>query len=115
MAGLLPLISPPRELTRTTRPTAFSPLSKQQPAEIRPTIIEVAWPFTAGLGVRVLRNQIFNCKFRREINDEKEARKRRKEKFFSVTDSKKFKKAGRAERRVEQEDDDGRRNSRSIF
>ncbi|GBM56253.1 hypothetical protein AVEN_101535-1 [Araneus ventricosus] len=38
----------------TTRPTAFSPLSEQQPAEIRPTSTEVAWPVTAGLGVRVL-------------------------------------------------------------
>ncbi|GBO02191.1 hypothetical protein AVEN_132473-1 [Araneus ventricosus] len=38
----------------TTCPTAFSPLSEQQPAEIRPTSIEVAWPITAGLGVRVL-------------------------------------------------------------
>ncbi|GBM46842.1 hypothetical protein AVEN_112190-1 [Araneus ventricosus] len=30
------------------------PLSEQQPAEIRPTTIEVAWPVTAGLGVRSL-------------------------------------------------------------
>ncbi|GBL80265.1 Dopamine D2-like receptor [Araneus ventricosus] len=37
----------------TTRPTAFSPLSEQQPAEIRPTSIEVTWPVTAGLGVNV--------------------------------------------------------------
>ncbi|GBM65522.1 hypothetical protein AVEN_214867-1 [Araneus ventricosus] len=40
---------------KTTRPTAFSPLSEQQPAEIRPTTIEVAWPVTAGLGVGVLK------------------------------------------------------------
>ncbi|GBO45212.1 hypothetical protein AVEN_171860-1 [Araneus ventricosus] len=39
-----------------TRPTAFSPLSEQQPAEIRPTSVEVSWPVMAGLGVRVLRN-----------------------------------------------------------
>ncbi|GBM38414.1 hypothetical protein AVEN_260802-1 [Araneus ventricosus] len=38
----------------TTHPTAFSLLSEQQPAENRPTSIEVAWPVTAGLGVRVL-------------------------------------------------------------
>ncbi|GBM49449.1 hypothetical protein AVEN_51441-1 [Araneus ventricosus] len=31
-----------------------SPLSEQQPAEIRPTSIEVAWPVMGGLGVRVL-------------------------------------------------------------
>ncbi|GBM97983.1 hypothetical protein AVEN_244075-1, partial [Araneus ventricosus] len=46
--------SPLRVPLMTTRPTAFSPLSKQQQAEIRPTSIEVAWPVTAGLGVRVL-------------------------------------------------------------
>ncbi|GBM64043.1 hypothetical protein AVEN_132849-1 [Araneus ventricosus] len=40
----------------TTRPTAFSPLSEQQPAEIRPTSVEVTWPVTAGLGVKVLSN-----------------------------------------------------------
>ncbi|GBO11904.1 Retrovirus-related Pol polyprotein from transposon 297 [Araneus ventricosus] len=49
-----PFISPLRVPLMTTRPTAFSPLSEQQPAEIRPTSIEVAWPVTAGLGVRVL-------------------------------------------------------------
>ncbi|GBN14652.1 hypothetical protein AVEN_214706-1 [Araneus ventricosus] len=38
----------------TTRPTAFSPHSEQQPDEIRPTSIEVVWPVTAGLGVRGL-------------------------------------------------------------
>ncbi|GBM64067.1 hypothetical protein AVEN_98110-1 [Araneus ventricosus] len=38
----------------TTFPTAFSPLSEQQPAEIRPVSMEVTWPVTAGLGVRVL-------------------------------------------------------------
>ncbi|GBM25644.1 hypothetical protein AVEN_82760-1 [Araneus ventricosus] len=50
-------ISPLRVPLMTTRPTAFSPLSEQQPAEIRPTSIEVAWPITAGLGVRVLRKK----------------------------------------------------------
>ncbi|GBM64420.1 hypothetical protein AVEN_78802-1 [Araneus ventricosus] len=38
-----------------TRPTAFSPLSEQQPAEIRSTSIEVTWPVTAGSGVRGLK------------------------------------------------------------
>ncbi|GBM51407.1 hypothetical protein AVEN_203752-1 [Araneus ventricosus] len=55
MAGLSSLISPLRVPLITTRPTAFSPFSQQQPAEIRPTSIEVAWPFTGGLGVRVLK------------------------------------------------------------
>ncbi|GBM02523.1 hypothetical protein AVEN_178463-1 [Araneus ventricosus] len=50
------LISPLRVPLTTTRPTAFSPLSEQQPAEIRPTSIEVAWPVTAGLEVRVLKS-----------------------------------------------------------
>ncbi|GBN51872.1 hypothetical protein AVEN_120156-1 [Araneus ventricosus] len=50
-----PFISPLRVPLMTTRPTAFSALSEQQPAEIRPNSIEVAWPVTAGLGVRVLR------------------------------------------------------------
>ncbi|GBL90749.1 Histone-lysine N-methyltransferase SETMAR [Araneus ventricosus] len=54
MAGLPFLISPLRFLLMTTRSTAFSLLSKQQQAEIRPTSIEVAWPVTGGLGVRVL-------------------------------------------------------------
>ncbi|GBM04685.1 hypothetical protein AVEN_44825-1 [Araneus ventricosus] len=36
------------------RQTAFFPVSEQKPAEIRPTSIEVAWPVSAGLGVRVL-------------------------------------------------------------
>ncbi|GBN57926.1 hypothetical protein AVEN_250380-1 [Araneus ventricosus] len=49
------LISPLRVPLMTTRPTAFSLLSEQQPAEIRPTSIEVAWPVTGGLGVRVLK------------------------------------------------------------
>ncbi|GBN40259.1 hypothetical protein AVEN_25677-1 [Araneus ventricosus] len=45
-----PSISSPLKVPfMTTRPTAFSPLSEQQPAEIRPTSIEVAWPVTAGL------------------------------------------------------------------
>ncbi|GBL72727.1 hypothetical protein AVEN_145677-1 [Araneus ventricosus] len=35
----------------------ISPLSEQQPAEIRPTSIEVAWPVMAGLGVRVLTSR----------------------------------------------------------
>ncbi|GBN22074.1 hypothetical protein AVEN_170094-1 [Araneus ventricosus] len=50
-----PFISPLRVPLMTTRPTAFSRLSEQQPAEIRPTSIEVAWSVTAGLGVKVLR------------------------------------------------------------
>ncbi|GBM78928.1 hypothetical protein AVEN_26726-1 [Araneus ventricosus] len=49
-----PFISPLRVPSMTTRPTAFSPLSEQQPPTIRPTSIEVAWPVTGGLGVRVL-------------------------------------------------------------
>ncbi|GBL93460.1 hypothetical protein AVEN_59664-1 [Araneus ventricosus] len=49
-----PFISLRRVPLMTTRSTAFSPLSKQQPAEICPTSIEIAWPVTAGLGVRVL-------------------------------------------------------------
>ncbi|GBL54494.1 Transposable element Tcb1 transposase [Araneus ventricosus] len=53
-----PFISPLRFRLMTTRPAAFSPLSEQQPAEIRPTSIEVAWPVTAGLGVRVLKGRI---------------------------------------------------------
>ncbi|GBN76551.1 hypothetical protein AVEN_119807-1 [Araneus ventricosus] len=43
----------------TTCPTAFSPLSEQQPAEIRPTSAGVSWPVTAGLGVRGLNQDIF--------------------------------------------------------
>ncbi|GBO07693.1 hypothetical protein AVEN_225507-1 [Araneus ventricosus] len=35
-------------------PNCLLPLSEQQPAEIRPTSIEVAWPVTGGLRVRVL-------------------------------------------------------------
>ncbi|GBM68570.1 hypothetical protein AVEN_82444-1 [Araneus ventricosus] len=54
MAGLPFLISPLRVPLMTTLPTAFSPLWEQQPAEIRPTSIEVAWPDSAGLGVREL-------------------------------------------------------------
>ncbi|GBL92820.1 hypothetical protein AVEN_17362-1 [Araneus ventricosus] len=38
----------------TTHPTAFSPIAEHQPAEIRPTIMEVAWSVTAGLGVSML-------------------------------------------------------------
>ncbi|GBM40614.1 hypothetical protein AVEN_27199-1 [Araneus ventricosus] len=49
-----PLISPLRVPLMTTRPTAFSPISEKQPAKIRLTSIEVAWPVTAGLGVKVL-------------------------------------------------------------
>ncbi|GBN32599.1 hypothetical protein AVEN_1726-1 [Araneus ventricosus] len=48
-----PFISSLRVPLMTTLSTAFS-LSEQQPAEIRPTSIEVAWPVSAGLGVRVL-------------------------------------------------------------
>ncbi|GBO25080.1 hypothetical protein AVEN_64199-1 [Araneus ventricosus] len=33
----------------TTHPTAFSPLSEQKPAEIRPASVEVAWPVTASI------------------------------------------------------------------
>ncbi|GBN40750.1 hypothetical protein AVEN_218917-1 [Araneus ventricosus] len=51
-----PFISPLRVLLMTIRSTAFSPLSEQQPAEIRPSSMEVAWPITAGLGVKVLMN-----------------------------------------------------------
>ncbi|GBN93180.1 hypothetical protein AVEN_66967-1 [Araneus ventricosus] len=40
----------------TTRPTAFSPLSEQQLAEIRPSSIQVAWTVTAGLGVSVKKD-----------------------------------------------------------
>ncbi|GBN82200.1 hypothetical protein AVEN_94237-1 [Araneus ventricosus] len=39
-------------------PSCLLPLSEQQPAEIRPTSIEVAWPVTAGLGVRVLKEWV---------------------------------------------------------
>ncbi|GBN19410.1 hypothetical protein AVEN_138153-1 [Araneus ventricosus] len=59
MAGLSSLISLLRVPSMSTLPTAFSPLSEQQPAEIRPTNIEVAWPVTADLGVRVLSRK--NC------------------------------------------------------
>ncbi|GBO40430.1 hypothetical protein AVEN_26795-1 [Araneus ventricosus] len=52
-----PFISPLRVPLMTTRPTAFSPLSKKKPADIRPTSIEVAWPITAGLGVKVLNEK----------------------------------------------------------
>ncbi|GBM55253.1 hypothetical protein AVEN_168395-1 [Araneus ventricosus] len=48
------LISPLRVPLMTTRPTAFSPLSEQQPAEIRPTTVEIVWPVKGGLVVRVL-------------------------------------------------------------
>ncbi|GBM30636.1 hypothetical protein AVEN_18325-1 [Araneus ventricosus] len=55
VGGLSSLISPLWVHLMTTRPTAFSPpLSQQQPPEIRLTSIEVEWPVTAGLGVRVL-------------------------------------------------------------
>ncbi|GBM71403.1 hypothetical protein AVEN_177011-1 [Araneus ventricosus] len=40
----------------TTRATAFFLLSEKQPADIRPTSIQVAWPVTAGLSVRGLRH-----------------------------------------------------------
>ncbi|GBN12823.1 hypothetical protein AVEN_175740-1 [Araneus ventricosus] len=49
-------ISPLRVPLLTTGLTAFSPLSEQQRAEMRPTSIEDAWPVTAGLGVRVLKD-----------------------------------------------------------
>ncbi|GBM68391.1 hypothetical protein AVEN_210463-1 [Araneus ventricosus] len=57
MAGLSSLISKLRFPLKTTCLTAFSPLSEQQPSEIRPTSIEVAWPVTAGLGVKVLKSR----------------------------------------------------------
>ncbi|GBM39627.1 hypothetical protein AVEN_10830-1 [Araneus ventricosus] len=50
-----PFISPLRVPLMSTGPTAFSPLSEQQTAEIRPNSIEVAWPVTGGLEVRVLK------------------------------------------------------------
>ncbi|GBM62746.1 hypothetical protein AVEN_63320-1 [Araneus ventricosus] len=49
-----PFISPLRVPLMTTRPTVFSPLSDQQPAETSPTSIEVTWPVTAVLRVREL-------------------------------------------------------------
>ncbi|GBM91881.1 hypothetical protein AVEN_270170-1 [Araneus ventricosus] len=49
-----PFISPLRVPLMTTRPTAFFPFSERQPAEIRPTNIEVACLVKAGLGVGVL-------------------------------------------------------------
>ncbi|GBN91627.1 hypothetical protein AVEN_8988-1 [Araneus ventricosus] len=53
----------------TTRPTAFSPFPEQQPAEICPTSMEVAWPVTVGLGVRVLIPRTKqNSKFLHEKN-----------------------------------------------
>ncbi|GBL83281.1 hypothetical protein AVEN_36704-1 [Araneus ventricosus] len=73
MAGLSSLISPLRVPLITTRPTAFSPLSEQQPAETRPTSIEVAWTVTAGLGVRVLKKDrmslnLFEPLFQESLN-----------------------------------------------
>ncbi|GBM98565.1 hypothetical protein AVEN_15275-1 [Araneus ventricosus] len=53
-----PFISPLRFPLMTTRSTAFSLLSEQQQAEIRPTSIELAWSVTGGLGVRVLKLKI---------------------------------------------------------
>ncbi|GBM11213.1 hypothetical protein AVEN_133940-1 [Araneus ventricosus] len=50
MAGLSTLISPFNDHSFNR----LLPISEQQPAEIRPTSIEVAWAVTAGLGVRVL-------------------------------------------------------------
>ncbi|GBM36367.1 hypothetical protein AVEN_176062-1 [Araneus ventricosus] len=55
-------ISPLKVPLKTTRPTAFSPLSEQLPVEIRPTSIEVAWPVTAGLGVRVIKAERFHVR-----------------------------------------------------
>ncbi|GBM85595.1 hypothetical protein AVEN_38367-1 [Araneus ventricosus] len=55
MAGLSSLLSSLRVPLMTIHSSAFS-LSEQQPAEIRPSSIEVAWPVTAGLGVRGLRS-----------------------------------------------------------
>ncbi|GBO01002.1 hypothetical protein AVEN_259169-1 [Araneus ventricosus] len=45
----------PKGPLMTTCTTVFSPLSEQQPAEIHPTSIEITWPVTAVLGVRVLK------------------------------------------------------------
>ncbi|GBN77480.1 hypothetical protein AVEN_55359-1 [Araneus ventricosus] len=36
-------------------PNCLLPLSEKQPAQIRPSSIEVAWAVTAGLGERVLK------------------------------------------------------------
>ncbi|GBM46800.1 hypothetical protein AVEN_40009-1 [Araneus ventricosus] len=57
MAGLSSPISPLRIPLMTTRQTAFYPFSEQQLIEIRPTSMEIAWPVTAGLGVRVLNEK----------------------------------------------------------
>ncbi|GBN84710.1 hypothetical protein AVEN_60902-1 [Araneus ventricosus] len=43
----------PKGLFNDHSPNCLIPAFEQQPAEIRPTSIEVAWPVTAGLGVRV--------------------------------------------------------------
>ncbi|GBN19384.1 hypothetical protein AVEN_120680-1 [Araneus ventricosus] len=62
-----PSISPLRLPLNTTRPATFSTLSEQQPAKIRPTGMEVAWPVTAGLGVRVLKNTWRELEYRFDI------------------------------------------------
>ncbi|GBM64412.1 hypothetical protein AVEN_52535-1 [Araneus ventricosus] len=61
----------PKGPFNATRPTAFSPLSEQQPAKIRPISIEVAWPVTAGLGVKVLIKQMapIVCKVKNRMPD----------------------------------------------
>ncbi|GBO42672.1 hypothetical protein AVEN_209800-1 [Araneus ventricosus] len=52
----------------TTRPIACSSLSVQQPAKTRPNIIEVVWPVTAGLGVRVLREKQYSLVSQEALN-----------------------------------------------
>ncbi|GBM63388.1 hypothetical protein AVEN_33340-1, partial [Araneus ventricosus] len=54
MAGLSSLTTTPRDSLMSTLPTAFSPFSEQQPAQLCPTSIEVAWLVTAGFGAREL-------------------------------------------------------------
>ncbi|GBM98663.1 hypothetical protein AVEN_214675-1 [Araneus ventricosus] len=54
-----PFISPLRDPFMTTFRTAFPSLSEQQPTEIRPISIEVAWSVTAGLGVRVITSNAY--------------------------------------------------------
>ncbi|GBO30320.1 hypothetical protein AVEN_16461-1 [Araneus ventricosus] len=44
----------PKDPFNNHSPNCLPPLSEEQPAEIRPTSIEVVWPVTAGIGVRVI-------------------------------------------------------------
>ncbi|GBN18267.1 hypothetical protein AVEN_187153-1 [Araneus ventricosus] len=48
----------PKGALNNHSPSCLLPHSEQQPAEILPTIIEVVWPVTAGLGVRGLRKSV---------------------------------------------------------